>query len=121
MVRRERERLEMEIDYFTVVERDGTVIACAALYPFSEEECGELACLAVHQDYRNQGRGDDLLEYIERKARGLGINKLFVLTTRTAHWFQERGFKAASLDDLPMTRQELYNYQRRSKVFIKPL
>ncbi len=121
LVRRERERLEMEIDYFTVVERDGTVIACAALYPFSEEECGELACLAVHQDYRNQGRGDDLLEYIERKARGLGINKLFVLTTRTAHWFQERGFKAASLDDLPMTRQELYNYQRRSKVFIKPL
>jgi len=121
LVRRERERLEMEIDYFTVVERDGTIIACAALYPFSEESCGELACLAVHQEYRNQGRGDDLLEYIERQAKGLGINRLFVLTTRTAHWFQERGFKVAALDDLPMARQELYNYQRRSKVFIKTL
>jgi amino-acid N-acetyltransferase len=121
LVRRERERLEMEIDYFTVVERDGTIIACAALYPFSEEGCGELACLAVHREYRNQGRGDDLLEYIERQAKGLGINRLFVLTTRTAHWFQERGFKAAALDDLPMARQELYNYQRRSKVFIKAL
>lgn len=121
LVRRERERLEMEIDYFTVVERDGTIIACAALYPFSEEGCGELACLAVHREYRNQGRGDDLLEYIERQAKGLGINRLFVLTTRTAHWFQERGFKAAALDDLPMARQELYNYQRRSKVFIKTL
>lgn len=121
LVRRERERLEMEIDYFTVVERDGMAIACAALYPFSEDHCGELACLAVHQDYRNQGRGDDLLEYIERQAKGLGIDKLFVLTTRTAHWFQERGFKAASLDDLPMARKELYNYQRRSKVFIKSL
>ncbi len=121
LVRRERERLEMEIDYFTVVERDGMVIACAALYPFTEDHCGELACLAVHRDYRNQGRGDDLLEYIERQARGVGIEKLFVLTTRTAHWFQERGFKVASLDDLPMARQKLYNYQRRSKVFIKSL
>lgn len=121
LVRRERERLEMEIDYFTVVERDGMTIACAALYPFIDDGCGELACLAVHKDYRNQGRGDDLLEYIERQAKGLGIHKLFVLTTRTAHWFQERGFKAASLKDLPVARQELYNYQRRSKVFIKTL
>jgi amino-acid N-acetyltransferase len=121
LVRRERERLEMEIDHFTVVERDGTIIACAALYPSPDEGCGELACLAVHQDYRKQGRGDDLLEYIERQAKGLGISRLFVLTTRTAHWFQERGFRAAALKELPMARQELYNYQRRSKVFIKSL
>jgi len=121
LVRRERERLEMEIDHFTVVERDGTIIACAALYPFREDGCGELACLAVHQEYRKQGRGDDLLEYIERQAKGLGISRLFVLTTRTAHWFQERGFRAATLKELPMARQELYNYQRRSKVFIKSL
>jgi len=121
LVRRERERLEMEIEHFTVVERDGTIIACAALYPFPEEGIGELACLAVHQGYRKQGRGDDLLEYIERQARNEGIDKLFVLTTRTAHWFQERGFKTATLKDLPVARQELYNYQRRSKVFIKTL
>ncbi|HEY9148629.1 MAG TPA: amino-acid N-acetyltransferase, partial [Gammaproteobacteria bacterium] len=121
LVRRERERLEMEIEQFTVIERDGTIIACAALYPFSEEGCAELACFAVHPAYRKQGRGDDLLEYIERQARGMDIGRLFVLTTRTAHWFQERGFKAATLKELPMSRQELYNYQRRSKVFIKTL
>lgn len=121
LVRRERERLEMEIDHFTVIERDGTIIACAALYPFAEEGCGELAGLAVHPDYRKQGRGDELLEYIERKAKAMDISRLFVLTTRTAHWFLERGFNAASLDELPMKRQELYNYQRRSKVFIKSL
>jgi amino-acid N-acetyltransferase len=121
LVRRERERLEMEIDHFFVVERDGMVIACAALYPFAEENLAELACLAVHQDYRKQGRGDDLLEYIERQTKTLGIDRLFVLTTRTAHWFQERGFNAAALKELPMARQELYNYQRRSKVFIKSL
>ena len=121
LVRRGRERLETEIDHFTVLERDGMVIACAALYPFPEESCAELACMAVHGDYRNQGRGDELLAAIERHARSQGIQRLFVLTTRTAHWFLERGFKVASLDDLPMAKQEMYNYQRRSKVFIKAL
>lgn len=121
LVRREREKLEMEIEHFTVVERDGTVIACGALYPFVDDGCGELACLAVHPEYRKQGRGDDLLEYIERQAKGMDIKRLFVLTTRTAHWFLERGFNEASIDDLPMTKQQMYNYQRRSKVFIKPL
>ena len=119
LVRRSRERLEMEIDHFTVVERDGMILACAALYPFIDEKVSELACLAVHPDYRNQGRGDALLKYIERHSRQLGIQQLFVLTTRTAHWFRERGFKAGRLEKLPVKRRELYNYQRNSKVFIK--
>ncbi len=121
LVRRSRERLEMEIDHFTVVERDGKIIACAALYPFADEGMGELACMAVHDEYRNEGRGDALLDYIEKQARELEIKQLFVLTTRTAHWFQERGFKPGEIQDLPMAKQELYNFQRRSKVFIKQL
>ena len=121
LVRRSRERLEMEIDHFTVVERDGMIIACAALYPFIEEKISELACLAVHPDYRKHGRGDALLKYIERQSRQLGIQQLFVLTTRTAHWFRERGFKAGSIDKLPIKRRALYNYQRNSKVFIKDI
>lgn len=121
LVRRSRERLEIEIDHFTVVERDGMIVACAALYPFIEEKISELACLAVHPDYRNHGRGDALLKYIERQSRQLGIQHLFVLTTRTAHWFRERGFKVSSLDKLPVKRRDLYNYQRNSKVFIKDI
>lgn len=121
LVRRSRELLEMEIDHFVVVERDGAIIACTALYPFPEEQVGEVACMAVHPDYRNQRRGDDLLKYVERQARGLGIRRLFVLTTRTAHWFQERGFVAGEIQDLPVKKQAMYNYQRRSKVFIKTL
>lgn len=121
LVRRSRERLEMEIDHFTVVERDGMIVACAALYPFINEKVSELACLAVHPEYRNQGRGDALLKYIERQSRQLGIQRLFVLTTRTAHWFRERGFKSGKLEKLPVKRRELYNYQRNSKVFIKDI
>ncbi|MCW9023874.1 MAG: amino-acid N-acetyltransferase [Gammaproteobacteria bacterium] len=121
LVKRSREKLEMEIEFFTVVERDGTIIACAALYPFIKEHCSELACLAVHPSYRKQGRGDALLKYIERQNKQLGIEQIFVLTTRTAHWFRERGFKPGSLDTLPVKRRSLYNYQRNSKVFIKDI
>ena len=121
LVRRSRERLETEIGYFTVMERDGSVIACGALYPYTTESVGELACFVVHPDYRNTGRGEALLTKIEQGAKKQKIRRLFVLTTHTAHWFQERGFKAADIKDLPVARQALYNYQRNSKVFIKKL
>ncbi|AGA90940.1 amino-acid N-acetyltransferase [Thioflavicoccus mobilis 8321] len=121
LVRRSRERLETEIDRFSILERDGMIIGCAALYPYPGERLAELACLAVHADYQRDGRGEKLLERVERKARDLGIERLFVLTTQTAHWFRERGFEPASLGDLPMTKQALYNYQRRSQVYFKRL
>ena len=121
LVRRSRERLEMEIERFVVLERDGAIIGCMALYPFPDEGVGELACVATHPDYRNSGRAETLLHYIEQQAREQGLNRLFVLTTRTAHWFQERGFEPAEVADLPVLKQALYNWQRRSKVFIKTL
>ncbi len=121
LVRRSRERLEMEIDRFTLLERDGMIIGCAALYPFPEERLGELACVAVHPDYRNLGRADTLLRFIERQALAQGLERLFVLTTHTAHWFREHGFAAAEVADLPVRKQTLYNWQRRSKVFMKAL
>ncbi len=121
LVRRSREVLEREIEQFSIVERDGLIIACAALYPIADSQTGELACLAVSGDYRHGGRGDELLERIESRARALGLKTLIVLTTRTAHWFQERGFEPSSVDRLPAARASLYNYQRNSKIFEKAL
>ena len=121
LVRRSRERLEAEIDRFHLVVRDGAIIGCAALYPFEEEKTGELACVAINGSYRGGARGDLLLEGIEDIAREQGLESLFVLTTRTAHWFLERGFKPAPLDALPQEKKALYNFQRNSKVFFKPL
>ncbi|ABB73688.1 amino-acid N-acetyltransferase [Nitrosospira multiformis] len=121
LVRRSRELLEMEIDRFVVIEHDRMIVGCAALYPFPDDMAGELACLTVHPDYRSAGCGDALLKAIEAKARSQGSKKLFVLTTRTAHWFVERGFLSADVSQLPKVKQGLYNYQRRSKVFMKPL
>ena len=121
LVRRSREKLEMEIEHFTVVERDGMIIACAALYPYLQDKVAELACLAVHPDYQGNSRGDQLLKYIERQTKQLGIKQLFVLTTRTAHWFRERGYSASDIKKLPVKRKSLYNYQRQSKMFAKDI
>ncbi|XP_040091786.1 amino-acid acetyltransferase [Oryx dammah] len=121
LVRRSREVLEREIEQFSIVEREGLIIACAALYPIADSDCGELACLAVNPDYRHGGRGDELLARIEARARAQGIKTLFVLTTRTAHWFRERGFEPSSVERMPTARASLYNYQRNSKVFEKAL
>lgn len=121
LVKRSRELLEIEINCFTILEHDGMVIGCAALYPFLQERVCELACFAIHPDHRNTGYGNMLLKHIETKTIAMGIRKLFVLTTHATHWFIEHGYTATELSMLPDIKQHLYNYQRRSKVFMKNL
>jgi amino-acid N-acetyltransferase len=121
LLRRSRELLETEISHFRVLERDGRIIACAALYPFEEDQCGEVACIVSHPDYRGGQRGQRLLEELEREARRQGLESLFVLSTQTSHWFIEQGFEQSTLESLPGRRQSLYNLQRNSKVFAKRL
>jgi amino-acid N-acetyltransferase len=121
LVRRSRDKIETAIQDFLVLERDGAVIACTAIHPFPEDAVAELACLAVDDAYRMDGRGDFLLGEAQNEARAGGIERLFVLTTQATHWFKERGFEDAAIGDLPVRRQELYNYERGSKVLIKKL
>lgn len=121
LLKRSRELLENEISQFRIIERDGRIIACAALYPFAEEGCGEVACIVSHPDYRGGRRGQRLLQELEREARSQGLNRVFVLTTQTAHWFLEQGFEERPRDALPAQKQALYNLQRNSKVFFKAL
>ena len=123
LVRRSRELLENEIEKFTVIERDGMVVACIALYPYSVSEgnnkSAEIACIATHEYYKGAKRASILLEYVERKAREENIELLFVLTTQTAHWFLEHGFLESDLETLPDEKKRFYNFQRNSKVFVK--
>ena len=121
LVRRSRELLETEINHFTLIERDGTVIACAAIFPFEKDAMAELACVAVHPDYQGKGFGDTLLQRLEQMAVQQGIETLFVLTTVSSHWFQERGFRKGEVQSLPMARRSLYNYRRNSRVLVKQL
>jgi amino-acid N-acetyltransferase len=121
LVKRPRERIEREIDRFTVLEHDGVIYGCAALYPFAATRMGELAALTVLPQYQNYGDGERLLRRIEARARQAGLTRLFVLTTRTAHWFIKRGFVTAGVESLPDERQQMYNWQRRSQVLVKDL
>ncbi len=121
LVRRSRELLEREIERFVVLEHDHRIVGCAALYPFPDEAAAELACLAVDPQCRDRGYGEAILNHMTELAKEQGLKKLFVLTTRTAHWFLERGFKESEVTALPAQKKSLYNYQRKSKVFVRKI
>ncbi|MPW37823.1 amino-acid N-acetyltransferase [Vibrio sp. B1Z05] len=116
LVRRSREQLEREIERFTIIVKDQLIIGCAALYPYVEDQMAEMACVAIHSDYRDGNRGVHLLEHMKHQAYALGIKQLFILTTRSLHWFREQGFAEIDLEALPIKKQDLYNFQRKSKI-----
>lgn len=118
LVERSRELLETEIDNFKIIELEDSVIACAALYPVGES-FAEIACIAIDTAFQKNGYGDRLLSSLENQAKAEGIKTIFVLTTVASHWFLGKGFAEAELSDLPEQRQELYNFQRKSKVLLK--
>jgi amino-acid N-acetyltransferase len=121
MVRRNRELLEQEIDRFVVLEHDHRIVGCAALYPFPDEAAAELAGLAVEKQNRDRGYGEAILNHMISVAKSQGMKKLLVLTTRTAHWFLERGFVESDVSALPAQKKTLYNFQRKSKVFVRKI
>jgi len=121
LIKRSREQLELEINKFCVIERDGKIIGCAALYPIDDTKTGELACLAVHPSYKGGERGDRLLKQITHQAMKKHLSQLLVLTTQSIDWFKERGFQAGEVSDLPEKKKELYNFQRNSKILLKTL
>lgn len=118
---RTRDQVELDIHQYDVIERDGFVIACGALHLIEENNSGEIACLAVHPDFQKEGYGSRLLAHIEEKAWSKGMDKLFILTTKALHWFSEHGYKKSTIKDLPVAKQNSYNYQRNSQVYIKAI
>ena len=105
LVQRSREQIELEIDHFQVIEKDGMIIACIACITDSAEDLAEIACLAVHDDYQRNGLGNQLLQSAEMRASQTGISRLFTLTTRTSHWFIEQGFTESPGFELPASRR----------------
>ena len=121
LVRRERHEIERDLANYTVIEHDGVIFGCAALYPYPESQTAEMAALTVSPEVQGQGDGDRLLKRIEQRARSMGLSSLFVLTTRTMHWFIKRGFRQVDPDWLPEARKRKYNWDRRSVVLVKKL
>ena len=121
LVKRDRTEIERDIADYTVIEHDGVIFGCAALYPYPEAKTGEMAALTVSPTVQGQGDGERILKRVEQRARALGLESIFVLTTRTMHWFLKRGFVQVDADWLPEARKRKYNWDRRSQVFVKKL
>jgi amino-acid N-acetyltransferase len=119
LVRRERTEIERDIANYTVIEHDGVIFGCAALYPYPEARTAEMAALTVSPNVQSQGDGERILKRVEQRARGMGLDSIFVLTTRTMHWFIKRGFQLVDPDWLPEARKRKYNWDRRSQVLVK--
>jgi len=122
LVRRSKTMLESAImcGEFTVVERDGTVMACASLSLYDDDHSAEIGCIAVHPNSRNSGKGNALVGYLLRRANNLGCSSVFALTTRTAHWFIERGFHEGGFEDLPRAKREKVDRGRNSRIYVSP-
>lgn len=121
LVKRDRTEIERDIDHYTIIDHDGVIFACAALYPYPEAKTAEMAALTVSPQVQGQGDGEKVLKRIEQRARTMGVKSIFVLTTRTMHWFIKRGFVQVDADWLPEARKRKYNTDRRSKVLVKKL
>ena len=121
LVKRDRNEIERDIANYTIVEHDGVIFACAALYPYPEAKTGEMAALTVSPQSQGQGDGEKILRRVEQRARAMGLESIFVLTTRTMHWFLKRGFVQGDPDWLPEARKRKYNWDRKSLVFVKKL
>lgn len=121
LVKRSRTEIERDIANYTIIEHDGVIFACAALYPYPEARTGEMAALTVSPQSQGQGDGEKILKRVEQRARGMGLDSIFVLTTRTKHWFVKRGFVQVDPDWLPEGRKRTYNSDRRSLVLVKRL
>jgi amino-acid N-acetyltransferase len=121
LVKRDRTEIERDIANYTIVEHDGVIFACAALYPYPEARTGEMAALTVSPQSQGQGDGEKILRRVEQRARAMGLESIFVLTTRTMHWFLKRGFVQVDPDWLPEARKRKYNWDRKSMVFVKKL
>ncbi|HET7863967.1 MAG TPA: amino-acid N-acetyltransferase, partial [Burkholderiaceae bacterium] len=121
LVKRDRTEIERDIDNYTVIEHDGVIFGCAALYPYPEAKTAEMAALTISPQVQAQGDGERILRRVEQRAKAMGLTSLFVLTTRTMHWFIKRGFQQVDADWLPEARKRKYNWDRRSQVLVKPL
>ena len=119
LIPRPRQRLEESLVDFTVLVRDGLVVACAALRHYPGEELAEISCLAVHPGYRGTGKGITLHNHLLRQAQQNGSKKLLVMTTQALHWFYDLGYSDADDKVLPASRRGEASTRRGSRILLR--
>jgi len=118
---RSSEQIERDLKHYVVIERDGFVLACGALLPYDNQYHAECACIAVHPEFQKEGHGKRLIKFLENKAKQLGCDTVFAMTTRSLHWFYDNGYQKSQLNALPADRQKAISSKRNSRVLVKKL
>ncbi|MGD1093259.1 MAG: amino-acid N-acetyltransferase [Bryobacteraceae bacterium] len=123
LVRRSRSEIEKNLADYYIFEIDKNPVACVALHVYPAQHRGELASLYVDPSHENQGIARKLIQFVENKARELGLNELIALSTQAFTYFQSKaGFAEGTPNDLPPLRREKYDQSgRNSKVLVKKL
>ncbi len=123
LVRRTRTDIEKNLADYYIFEIDRNPVACVALHVYPDQKTGELASLYVDPAQENQGIGRKLIQFVETRAREMGLTDLIALSTQTFTYFQSKGgFSEGTPDDLPPARREKYDQSgRNSKVLVKKL
>ena len=123
LVRRTKGMIERNLEDYFIFEIDRNPVACVALHVYPEQNQGELACLYVSSSHENEGIGRKLIQFVENRARELGLSELLTLSTQAFTFFRSKGgFLEGTPDDLPPERREQYERNgRNSKVLVKKL
>ncbi|MEI6567366.1 MAG: amino-acid N-acetyltransferase, partial [Verrucomicrobiota bacterium] len=123
LLKRTRPMIEKQLGDYYIFEIDKNPVACVALHVHADQGKGELACLYVSPSHENQGIGRKLIQFVENRAREMGLVELQTLSTQAFSYFQSKGgFIEGSPDDLPAHRREKYDQSgRNSKVLVKRL
>ncbi|MGL1891119.1 MAG: amino-acid N-acetyltransferase [Spirochaetaceae bacterium] len=118
LVKRTVDQFKDTLDDYVVYEIDKKIHACGALH-LKDGDIGEIAGLATASSSNKMGTGKAIVEYLITKGTETGIKTFFVLTTRTSDWFESIGFQKGTIEDLPEWKQDIYNSERNSRIYIK--
>jgi amino-acid N-acetyltransferase len=91
MLSKETVTLYESVQEFIVAEEGGKVVGCGALHTLWED-LAEVRTVAVKKELQQQGIGHQILEAIIKRAREVGVSRIFCLTFQT-EFFGRHGFK----------------------------
>jgi amino-acid N-acetyltransferase len=120
---RSQAAIERQLEDYYIYEVDRNPIACVALHVYPAEKKGEVACLRVRPSHENQGIGRRMTQFVEERAKEMGLETVMALSTQAFNFFSSKaGFTEGTPADLPPARREKYEQSgRRSKILVKRL
>jgi len=116
---RSRADILADIGDYLVVEVDKNVVGCVAVHPDAEGSGAELACLFVKKGHTGQGYGQILVAAARDRAKTLGKDRLYALSTQAAGYLEREGFlRCEDFEHIPRARREAWASNGRNAILL---